>query len=51
VTRHVALLQAGGVNPDALGAVDVLGQQNAKALRPPPPASPLPDFSAIIQKK
>jgi hypothetical protein len=51
VTRRVALLQAGGVNPDALGAVDVLGQQNAKAMRPPPPASPLPDFSAIIQKK
>jgi hypothetical protein len=54
VTRHVALVQPGGVNPDALGAVDVLGQQNAKALHPtktPPPASPLPDFSAIIQKK
>ena len=53
VTRHVALVHAGGVDPDALGAVDVLGQQNAKALHPAPatPASPLPDFSAIIQKK
>jgi len=54
VTRHVALMQAGGVNPDAPGAVTVLEQQdaqilkaNAKANHPP---SPLPDFSAIVGK-
>lgn len=48
VTRHVALVQAGGVDPNALGAVDLFAQRNAKNMHPP---SPLPDFSAIIQKK
>ncbi len=53
VTRRVTLLQAGGVDPDALGAVDQLTKQNSKALHHPPtplPLSPLPDFSPAPAK-
>jgi hypothetical protein len=50
VTRTVALLHAGGVDPDRLGAVDEMAILNARhhpQPSPTPTGSPLPDFKAI----
>ncbi len=48
VTRKVTLVQEGGVDPNAVGAFAKIEQKAAASLHP---ASPLPDFSAIVNKK
>jgi hypothetical protein len=52
VRRNVALLKAGGVDPNALGAVDqeiqkLAAEQMRRHLTPVPTPSPLPDLKAI----
>ncbi len=52
VRRDVALVRAGGVNPNALGAVDqelqkLAAEKIRRRLNPPPTPSPLPDLKAI----
>jgi hypothetical protein len=48
VKRTVALLHAGGVDPDKLGAVDEMAIVNARHHGPAPSPTPdLPDFKAI----
>jgi hypothetical protein len=48
VRRSVALLHAGGVDPDKLGAVDEMAILNARHHGPAPSPTPeLPDFKAI----
>jgi hypothetical protein len=51
VSRSVALIHAGGVDPNRIGAVDEMAQVNARhhgpAVAPTPIGSPLPDFKAI----
>jgi len=49
VSRHVALIHAGGVNPSALGAVNVeMKRRSAQAPVPSPAATDhLPDFNSI----
>ena len=52
VRRHVALLHAGRVDPNALGAVDreiekIASERARERLNAPPSPSPLPDLKAI----